>query len=606
MSYHLYKYAPNPLFPAYGIGPVEANEKLMQHYLSLNAWKIHFFAGMVAPSAVLEQSALIKDILFTPEDLERMTNKFNSYAAGKLGAGKAVMAPPGFNVKPWGSVPDLKGFNEEYMITTKEIYRVLGIPQYLSQLDEKDVPKFDNVYVQREDWQTNTIAPIIKTFSVLFNKILLAIGRADDLFFSYEDRITYDPARIRADMQAGILSPWQAMQYGGYDTSIISPAEEPSLKTHFMPSTMVPIEDLVYGWSTAGIATTPGSNAHTPASPAAPAVPSTPATPAPDTPAPSPNEKKSLHAGCTCHADKPVKVKYQQRLKSWRDNNSGGWRSRPAREVWRKGEARNQARNIAEDMLRLMRASLRKRYPITQKTYKDFLDGQNKRIKAGLEEEGYQKLLAHYEPLKSLGAGVNISKAGHDAFNAAVRAYVINTLDEDKENSLLVATTKEAYESITNSCIKNTESCLTISIEPEDVAGIISKVQLVGADRAPKVNETTLARMEREIRNSVRDGETYQEMSANLEDKFSQLSQYRSEMIARTELSKAYEKASIGAMESSGVVKTYEVYGCNPECSGWDCNRTDIEPHEVDDLDFHPNHTGAVVPQEYQADFGED
>ena len=69
---------------------------------------------------------------------------------------------------------------------------------------------------------------------------------------------------------------------------------------------------------------------------------------------------------------------------------------------------------------------------------------------------------------------------------------------------------------------------------------------------------------------------------------------WKAARIARTEAGNTFDRASYLGYEELGV-KMCDVIGC--EDNDTDCNRQNIPMDEVPDLEFHPNHTGSIVPQ---------
>ena len=91
-------------------------------------------------------------------------------------------------------------------------------------------------------------------------------------------------------------------------------------------------------------------------------------------------------------------------------------------------------------------------------------------------------------------------------------------------------------------------------------------------------------------------GEPISELSGQLKDYFRQLTGENAWMatrIARTEASHAWDQASILSYDELGV-ETFDVVGCEDDVG--DCNATGVPRSQVENLVFHPNHTGTLVP----------
>jgi hypothetical protein len=149
-------------------------------------------------------------------------------------------------------------------------------------------------------------------------------------------------------------------------------------------------------------------------------------------------------------------------------------------------------------------------------------------------------------------------------------------------------------------------------------------VNLDTGDRSVRMTATTRDIIEQSLKDSMNDGDTWGAAANRLYKNFAgELEDYvdpetgavtgtidssarlhdRAECISRTELSRAYDRAGMKSLKDLNVAKMYMVVGC--EDSETDCNRTDILPEELDTLEFHPNHTGTIVIQDFTDDFGE-
>ena len=136
----------------------------------------------------------------------------------------------------------------------------------------------------------------------------------------------------------------------------------------------------------------------------------------------------------------------------------------------------------------------------------------------------------------------------------------------------------------------------TFGMKPEKLS---DTVNLFGRDNAPKVNDTTKQALEDYLKDAADNNLTLNDTANGMADMF-EFSDERAEMISRTEIKRALDKANLDFMKNSGVVKTYQVIGCNePSDDPEYCNRTDISPDEVEGLEPHPNCGGSLVPQEF-------
>lgn len=114
------------------------------------------------------------------------------------------------------------------------------------------------------------------------------------------------------------------------------------------------------------------------------------------------------------------------------------------------------------------------------------------------------------------------------------------------------------------------------------------------ARKITKVNDTTRDDIEKQIKDGVDAGESIGKLKKRIEYVYSKSKGYRAEMIARTESALAYDQGSLLSYHEAGV-EFVDVIGC--ECNDYPCNAQNIPIDEADGLDFHPNHTGAIVPR---------
>ena len=118
------------------------------------------------------------------------------------------------------------------------------------------------------------------------------------------------------------------------------------------------------------------------------------------------------------------------------------------------------------------------------------------------------------------------------------------------------------------------------------------------AKKVTKINDTTKGAIEKVCNDGIANGSTIDEIAANIQDVFDGATGYRAEMIARTETARAWDAASIDSYKEYGATFV-DCIGCTgtddyPESN---CNRPNIPIAEADSLEWHPNHTGCLVPQ---------
>ena len=136
------------------------------------------------------------------------------------------------------------------------------------------------------------------------------------------------------------------------------------------------------------------------------------------------------------------------------------------------------------------------------------------------------------------------------------------------------------------------------------------------ARRVARIDETTRRRIRESIAQSLEDGLTVAETVQRLIDEAeTTLPEWRLRTIARTEVSNAWTLGSIASMRETPGLISVDVIGCESrEIERWNdpsyqqfmyqgestCNIEGVSIREAHLLNFHPNHTGVMVPSEFR------
>jgi hypothetical protein len=275
-------------------------------------------------------------------------------------------------------------------------------------------------------------------------------------------------------------------------------------------------------------------------------------------------------------------------------------------------------KKVREDMLRLQKATLKKHnVKMTAKVEKHLSETTHDIMtEFAMEKTAYEALLAKHG---------KISKARHgDDVGINVRKFTFTIYDRDADAEGMREILDQSYSSVGQDALANQASTLTIAIDPEATRRIMKYVNLNTGDRSVRMTATTRDLIEQSLKESLKDGDTWGGAANRLYKNFAgELADYvdpetgavtgtidssgrlhdRAECISRTEMSRAYDRAGSKALRDLNVAKSYMVIGCEDDVP--DCNATDILPEELDSLEFHPNHTGTIVIQEFADDFGE-
>ena len=135
------------------------------------------------------------------------------------------------------------------------------------------------------------------------------------------------------------------------------------------------------------------------------------------------------------------------------------------------------------------------------------------------------------------------------------------------------------------------------------------------------INETTRTKFRQIIRGAIKEKLTVPETAKRLRQKMVGFTRNRINTIARTEVQSAWTRGAVQSMQASEVITHVSVIGCESrEEKLWGkpsyqqfmyrgestCNIENVPVGEANLLNFHPNHTGVVVPSRFRDSAGTD
>jgi hypothetical protein len=127
------------------------------------------------------------------------------------------------------------------------------------------------------------------------------------------------------------------------------------------------------------------------------------------------------------------------------------------------------------------------------------------------------------------------------------------------------------------------------------------------AQRIVGINDTTRDLFRRTIQRAIDDGLTVTETAERLRDMMPHFSASRINTIARTETNNAWTRGSVASFQEIKTLSHVSVIGCearepsSPQYRGEStCNIEDVPVEDAGLLDFHPNHTGTIVPSRFR------
>lgn len=141
----------------------------------------------------------------------------------------------------------------------------------------------------------------------------------------------------------------------------------------------------------------------------------------------------------------------------------------------------------------------------------------------------------------------------------------------------------------------------------EDIGRFVTSRSREIAQRITQVSQTTRDRIMNVVRDSIDSGLTVTETAAAIESAAPMIYGNRSLTIARTELNRAWTQGAVASFQESETLTHLSVIGCearepnSPQYNGEStCNIQDVPVADADMLDFHPNHTGNLVPSRFR------
>lgn len=243
-------------------------------------------------------------------------------------------------------------------------------------------------------------------------------------------------------------------------------------------------------------------------------------------------------------------------------------------------KATGAQRNVILRMSRLTKKTAGKKI---KKAVKEYFNDQQGEVKQAFNE--------HFSKAAEIeGKATPAERAQAEAFLKAIKAKVFNEAGKAKIGKAL----KPGYTAVIMKAVADLNEVMGTSVDggttnPSITEGIGRLARRVG-----KVNDTTRDAIENNILAGVDAGESVPELAARIEHVYGVADTSRAVMIARTESSLAYDKGAILSYKDAAV-EYVDVIGCEDDTP--DCNATHVSIDEADQLEFHPNHRGVIVPE---------
>jgi hypothetical protein len=570
-----FRASPNPRLPILGMGVVEANRSSIQTWLDLKSLASHMANNGVFPSGVI---AAREKSGFNDADMVQIDNQLKALNSGKGKYNKILKIP---SAAEWIEVKngmDMETISKVSSYCDSLVYSAFEIPPHFWVQSAEHEPKYANMEAALNTFRQGPINSAWLDIKDVADEILTALGLDEKYEFRYALKYESTRADMLADVINGLMKPeeYRERVSYGYDED-----NSPLLQQYHVINTTIALEHAL-------------NNAPlvVPTKPEAGAGPGNAANKPNTVPMPG-DAAPGLSAKSAGVAEKgrPGSGRYpavDRAENGWRTKAAGGFKSQPVRGKITKA----QGMSIAGDVRRLTVATATHHAPEIKEKIKAALKAQHDRIKAKLS-----LATAKWEVLPKK----NESKKAAGVPRKEIKVILADVFDTDSENSTMGDTLQSAYAAVTPDATENMTQ--TFGMKPEKLS---DTVNLFGRDNAPKVNDTTKQALEDYLKDAANENLTLTDTANGMADMF-EFSDARAEMISRTEIKRALDLANTDFMKNSGVVKTYQVIGCNePSDDPEYCNREGIMPEELDSLEPHPNCGGSLVPETFNEGGGED
>ncbi len=171
-----------------------------------------------------------------------------------------------------------------------------------------------------------------------------------------------------------------------------------------------------------------------------------------------------------------------------------------------------------------------------------------------------------------------------------------------KEGASVTATVRPAMQSVVDDVLDKTTTLLT-GQRASEVSRHVMRTQVNEiATKVTQINNTTKNNLSKLIGKAIDEGTPPFAVMELVRDKIPGIATNRVPTIVRTEMGLAADRASIRAMKDSAVVTHVSVTGCEAIEKGiptWNgiptCNIRNVPIEYSGELQFHPNHTGAII-----------
>lgn len=559
----------NPRSRHWGLGRIEAAERVYDMDIAAGEYGIRYFDNDATPGGVLKTPGRLD-----PETRANLKEDWNEKHRGEHRAHGWTILEEGLDWQSMNNGPREALFLETRKSTREAILGMLGVPPEKVGLLEHSNKATS--FVSERSWQRDTIAPLLKRLDIFLTTITQEIKPGSR--FEFEELVQEDNVEdvtISAGyFNLGALTPNEVRTiYAGLPRV----EDNPAMDEHYLPVSAIP----------AGQAPPPiGFSVDPTNRPAA----STNDDPIPPPAPPMVGGYMALRApGGAVSAHR---------------NGNGNGNGKVARKAEESTRKPPKGTPIQQRVLRSFRQQQVHQTRVMRRKIAQFFRDQSvkviERFLNGKAGDMAAAAIVQYGASKYADAVTSIQKGIEDAFdlaaderawNFAVRAMFSDALEEEFE---------------VTARLLGQDQPPGVPFGPGE-PGFEGQVnQLAG--KVSRVSEQTKARLSEVVERGVAQGLSPTQIARGapaenfegISGMFEEFSQERSQLIARTESARALDRSNVALYRKLGV-EVVDVIGCEDNTimpgQKWGCNSQGIPAGEARDIEFHPNHKGAIVPR---------
>lgn len=218
--------------------------------------------------------------------------------------------------------------------------------------------------------------------------------------------------------------------------------------------------------------------------------------------------------------------------------------------------------------------------------------------------------VAHAERTGHKAAGDYAPIVFNFGANEQIWAEALKAIFGAEADIEIVTATMPLYQSVIDETMQKTSGLIGEDVTRAMSNGATRRAQEM-CKKVTRINDTTRDRLRATIEDGLANQLNVYEMTKSIRARVPEIATNRIPTIARTEMGNAVDAGSKETFANSRAVTYVSVVGCEaiePGIPTWHgvptCNIQNVPAHAVNELEFHINHTGCIVPSGFRNDDG--